>query len=44
MIQADAGDQRQIGVDQIDRVQASAQTDFEDGDVQPGTLEQPEGR
>lgn len=43
MVQADAGDQRQVGVDQVDRIQAPAKADFQHREVQPGALEQPEG-
>lgn len=43
MVQADVGDQRQVGVDQVDRIQAPAKADFQHREVQPGALEQPEG-
>jgi hypothetical protein len=44
MIDADAGDQRHVGVDQVHRIQTPAQTDFQHHGVQPCLLEQPERR
>ncbi|MNR25856.1 hypothetical protein D3C85_1430270 [compost metagenome] len=44
MIDADAGDQRHIGVDHVDRVQTPAQTDFQHHGIESGLLKQPERR
>ncbi|MCY1278493.1 hypothetical protein D9M70_272210 [compost metagenome] len=44
MIEADAGDQCQIGVDQVDRIQPPTEPDLENRSIQTGTLEQPESR
>lgn len=44
MIDANAGDQRDIGIDHIDRVQTPAQTDFQHHRIEPGLLKQPERR
>ena len=43
MIDTDTGHQRQVGIHQIDRIQAPAQADFQHHGIQLGTLEQPEG-
>ncbi|MNO34503.1 hypothetical protein D3C76_245380 [compost metagenome] len=44
MIDADTGDQRHVGVHHVDRVQTTAQTDFQHHCIEPGALEQPECR
>lgn len=44
MIQTNAGDQGQIGIDQVHRIQASTEADFEHHGIQLSTFEQPEGR
>ncbi|EGH45864.1 hypothetical protein PSYPI_27554, partial [Pseudomonas syringae pv. pisi str. 1704B] len=40
MIDPDTGDQRQIRIHEIDRVQTTAQTDFQHHRIEPGLLEQ----
>ena len=44
MIQSDTGDHGNIRIDDIHRIQPSAQPDFQHHRIQPGTLEQPERR
>ncbi|MNR01843.1 hypothetical protein D3C85_1176660 [compost metagenome] len=44
MVDADAGDQRDVGIHQVDRIQAPAKTDLEHHRIQARLLEQPERR
>ena len=40
MVDVDAGDDGDIGVDHVDRVEAPAEADFEDRHVEPGAGQQ----
>src|SRR5690606_39511384 len=44
VVQTDTGDYRHMGVDYIDRIQATAQAYFQNHGIQPGPPEQPERR
>src|SRR5690606_6274180 len=44
VVQTDTGDYRHMGIDYIDRIQATAQAYFQHHGIQPGPLEQPERR
>ncbi|MNQ28356.1 hypothetical protein D3C85_416320 [compost metagenome] len=44
VIDANAGDQCDIGIDHVDRVQTPAQPDFQHHRIKPGLLKQPERR
>ncbi|MNC29463.1 hypothetical protein D3C75_777100 [compost metagenome] len=44
MIDANTGDQCHVGIHHVDRVQTTAQTDFQHHRIKPGMLEQPERR
>ena len=41
MVDVDGGDDRDIGIDEVDRIQAAAEADFEHREVKIGLLEQP---
>ena len=42
MVEVDGGDHRDIGIDQVDRIQAATESDFEDREVEPAAREQPQ--
>lgn len=44
MVDVDGGDHRHIRIDDVDRIQAPAQADFQHCQIQRGALEQPQGR
>jgi len=42
MVEVDGGDHGDVGIDEIGRVEAAAESDFEDGEVEVAAFEQPQ--